>query len=89
MKNPVYTGAVVLRKFDKPSYKLEYRKQIPLEELELAENAHEPIISKEDFEQAQTLRKSKYVSSFDKNKEPHKYVGILFCGRCKMAMKNL
>lgn len=88
LKNPVYTGAVVLRKFDKPSYKLEYRKQIPLEELELAENAHEPIISKEDFEQAQTLRKSKYVSSFDKNKEPHKYVGILFCGRCKMAMKK-
>lgn len=88
LKNPVYTGAVILRKFDKPSYKLEYRKQIPLNELELAANAHEPIISKEDFEHAQTLRKSKYVSSFDKNKEPHKYVGILFCGKCKMAMKK-
>ena len=35
LKNPVYTGAVVLRKFDKPSYKLKYRKAIPLEELEL------------------------------------------------------
>ncbi len=30
LKNPVYTGAVVIRKFDKPSYKLNYRKAIPL-----------------------------------------------------------
>lgn len=88
LKNPVYTGAVVIRKYDKPSYKLSYRKAIPLEELELIPDAHEAIISKEDFEQAQQIRKEHRVPYFDKNKEPHKYVGMLFCGKCKTAMRK-
>ncbi len=88
LKNPVYTGAVVIRKFDKPSYKLDYRKAIPLEELELIPDAHEAIISKEEFAQAQQIRKDHRVSYFDKNKKPHKYVGLLFCGKCKTAMRK-
>ena len=88
LKNPVYTGAVVIRKFDKPSYKLNYRKAIPLEELELIPDAHEAIISKEEFARAQQIRKDHRVSYFDKNKEPHKYVGLLFCGKCKTAMRK-
>ena len=44
LKNPVYTGAVVIKKFVKPSYKLSYRKAITLEELELLPDAHEAII---------------------------------------------
>lgn len=88
LKNPVYTGTVVIRKFDKPSYKLSYRKAIPLEELELIPDAHEAIISKEDFEQAQQIRKERRVPYFDRNKETHKYVGLLFCGKCKTAMRK-
>ena len=88
LKNPVYTGAVVVRKFDKPSYKLNYRKKIPVEELELIENAHEAIISKEDFAQVQQIRKEHRVPYFDKNKEPHKYAGLLFCGKCKTVMRK-
>ena len=88
LKNPVYTGAIVLRKFDHPSYKLKYRRQIPLEEKELVEDAHEAIISKEDFDQTQLIRKKNQVPYFDKNKEPHKYVGILFCGKCSAAMRK-
>ena len=88
LKNPVYTGAVVIRKYDKPSYKLSYRKVILLEELELIPDAHEAIISKEDFGQAQQIRKEHRVPYFDKNKEPHKYVGMLFCGKCKTAMRK-
>lgn len=88
LKNPVYTGAVVIRKSDKTSYKLKYRKAIPLDELELIPDAHEMIISKEEFAQAQQIRKDHRVSYFDKNKEPHKYVGLLFCGKCKTAMRK-
>lgn len=88
LKNPVYMGAIVLRKYDKPSYKLSYRKSIPLEELELVPDSHETIISKEDFEKAQEIRKGHRVPYFDKNKEPHKYVGLLFCGKCKTAMRK-
>lgn len=88
LKNPVYTGAVMIRKFDRPSYKLNYRKANLLEEQELIPDAHESIISKEDFEQAQKIRKEHRVPYFDKNKGPHKYVGLLFCGKCKMAMRK-
>ena len=87
LKNPVYTGAVVIRKYDKPSYKLSYRKLIPPEELELIPDAHEAIISEEDFEQAQQIRKEHRVPCFNKNKEPHKFGGLLFCGKCKTVIK--
>ncbi|MCI5650440.1 MAG: recombinase family protein [Fusicatenibacter sp.] len=61
LKNPVYTGAIVLRKTDKPSYKLPYRKEIPPEKQELIPNAHDAIISKEDFGQAQQIRRRNRV----------------------------
>lgn len=88
LKNPIYTGAIVIRKIDKPSYKLNYRRTIPLEEMELVPDSHEAIISKEDFEQVQKIRKDHRVPYFDKNKEPHKYAGLLFCGKCKTAMRK-
>ena len=88
LKNPVYTGAVVIRKHERPSYKLKYRKAIPLEEMELVPDAHEAIISKEEFTQVQQIRQGRQVPYFDRNKEPHKYVGLLFCGKCKTAMRK-
>lgn len=88
LKNPVYTGAVVIRKHERPSYKLKYKKAIPLEEMELVPDAHEAIISKEEFDRVQQIRKGRRVSYFDKNNEPHKYVGLLFCGKCKTAMRK-
>ena len=88
LKNPIYTGAVVIRKHEKPSYKLNYRRSIPLEEMELVSDAHDAIISKEEFDLAQQIRKGRRVSYFDKNNETHKYVGLLFCGKCKTAMRK-
>lgn len=88
LKNPVYTGAIVLRKYHKPSYKLKYKKEIPLDERELIEDTHEAIISKADFEQAKQVRANNRVPYFDENKEPHKYVGLLFCGKCGTVMRK-
>ena len=51
-------------------------------------DAHEAIISKEEFDRVQQIRKGRRVSYFDKNNEPHKYVGLLFCGKCKTAMRK-
>lgn len=48
----------------------------------------EAIISKEEFDLVQQIRKGRRVPCFDKNKEPHKYVGLLFCGKCKTAMRK-
>ena len=88
LKNPIYTGAVVIRKSNRPSYKLKYKKAIPLEEMELVPDAHEAIVSKEEFDQVQQIRQERRISYFDRNKEPHKYVGLLFCGKCKTAMRK-
>ena len=88
LKNPSYTGAVVIRKYNRPSYKLKYKKAIPLEEMELVPDAHEAIISKEEFDQVQQIRQERRIPYFDRNKEPHKYVGLLFCGKCKTAMRK-
>lgn len=88
LKNPIYTGAVVIRKYNRPSYKLKYKKAIPLEEMELVPDAHEAIISKEEFDQVQQIRQERRIPYFDRNKEPHKYVGLLFCGKCKTAMRK-
>lgn len=86
--NPIYTGAIVLRKYDKPSYKLNDRKQIPLEKRELIENAHAAIISKEEFDKAQTQRKNNRVPYFDNKGKVHKYAGLLFCGKCGTVMRK-
>lgn len=59
-----------------------------MEEMELVPDAHEAIISKEEFDLVQQIRKGRRVPCFDKNKEPHKYVGLLFCGKCKTAMRK-
>ena len=88
LQNPVYTGAIVLRKTEKPSYKLKYKRQIPLAERELCENAHEAIISKEQFEEAQRKRKERRITCFDESAPPHKYAGVLFCGKCGYAMRK-
>lgn len=88
LKDPLYTGAVVIRKFEKPSYKLKYKKPIPLENMELVPDAHEAIISKEDFDLVQQRKQRRQIPYFDRNKKKHKYVGLLFCGKCKTAMRK-
>lgn len=88
LKNPVYIGAGAVRKSEKPSHKLSYRKSIPLEKLELILDVHEAIISKEEFEQVQKIRRKRRVVYFDRKREPHKYAGLIFCGGCKTAMSK-
>lgn len=57
LTNPVYTGALVLQKTEKLSYKTEKRRKIPLKEQKLIRNIHEAIVSIEDFKKVQDIRK--------------------------------
>ncbi|MDD6057781.1 MAG: recombinase family protein [Clostridiales bacterium] len=82
LKNPIYMGAIAIRKREK----------------ELVPNAHEPIISEEEFYRAQKRREENRISYFDSKGKPqgrripypapHKYVGLLFCGKCKAVMRK-
>lgn len=88
LQNPVYTGAIVLRKTERVSYKLKYKRVIPLAEREVCENAHEAIITKEQFEKAQMEREKRRVTNFAHAAPPHKYAGMLHCGICGYAMRK-
>lgn len=88
LKNPVYTGAVVLKKTEKLSYKLKNTKVIPLSERELCEHAHEAIISKEQFEQVQKIMENRKALYFNHAEPVHKYSGLLFCGKCGYRMRK-
>lgn len=56
--------------------------------MELVPDAHEAIISKEEFVRFSRSDQERRIPYFDRNKEPHKYVGLLFCGKCKTAMRK-
>ena len=62
---------------------------IPSSEWERIYNNHEPIISKEDFEEVQKryTNNTKTVSkgSRDKYKESYPLIGKLYCGGCRRA----
>lgn len=86
LNNPVYVGAVVLRKFDRPSYKRKERIPIALENQNLIYHAHPAIITREEFDQVQRIRRGRKSQQDGTKGEPHKYAGLLFCGECKNAM---
>lgn len=88
LANPVYTGAIVLKKNPEPSDNREWGGKLFLENQQCMENAHEAIISKKDFEQVQIQRRERRIPYFEKEGKVHKYAGLLFCGECGMAMRK-
>ncbi len=88
LKNPVYTGAVVVKKTEKTSYKSEHRKEIPLSHRELCRAAHEPILEAQQFWQVQKIRENRKVSHLSIKQPSHKYTGLLYCGKCGYRMQK-
>ncbi len=65
--------------------------RLPEEKWIIAENTHEAIISRSDFETAERILKNSKTASFKaKNKSENKKLNI-YCGRCglKMSLKNI
>lgn len=85
MTNENYTGTLVQGKGEKVNYKVERVLAKPEEKWIRVENAHEAIISREDFELVQELLKFD-IRAGDGEKKAHKYVGLLFCGDCMEPM---
>lgn len=81
LKNQVYIGNLVQFKRRKLNYKSKIRITVPEEERYICENTHEPIISKEKFEQVQALIKGN--TSFKKGtKHDYLFKGLLYCADC-------
>lgn len=54
----------------------------------MIKNAHEAIISEMDFLKTQEIMEQHRNLLFEKNRKPHKYAGILFCGKCGAVMRK-
>lgn len=84
LNNQVYIGNIVQRKFGKVSYKSKKKIKLPKEEWIVAENMHEPIISKETFEQVQNMKKIK--SGVGQKKYDYLLKGLVYCADCGAKM---
>jgi len=86
LSNRVYTGDLILnktytRKFDG------IKKHYADEEWFVVENFHKALVSKEDFEYIQGLKK-KTKAIIHKEKKPNYLKGKIFCGKCGHKLKR-
>ncbi len=84
LNNEVYIGNIIQRKFDKVNYKSKKKIKLPKEEWIISENMHEPIISKEIFNQVQNIKKIK--SGVGKKKYDYLLKGLVYCSECGAKM---
>lgn len=67
------------------SHKVKKEIEVPEEDWIVVENAHEPIISKMDFDAVQILM-SRDTKAIAGQSEAYMYAGILYCGDCGSSM---
>ena len=84
LNNQVYIGNIVQRQYDKVNYKSKKKIKLPEEEWIIAENMHEPIISKEIFKQVQNVKKLK--CGVGKKKYDYLLKGLVYCSECGAKM---
>lgn len=84
--NKAYIGSVVQRQRTTRNYK--DRKTIYLDEKDhiIVDDMHEPVISKEQFNRAQEILKSKCTKTSRHSKKLYLFSGMLRCSGCKSSM---
>ena len=80
LKNKVYIGSVVGRKYQKISHKISKVRMTKEEEHVVVENMHEPIIDLDLWNKAQEKLKEKNITRIRKYDHPLK--GLVFCKEC-------
>lgn len=85
LKNPVYTGVLEQGRNTTPSYKVKRRVSRPRKEWSIVEDAHEAVVSREDFAAVQK------ALSLDTRTSPGSgmvelFSGMVSCGECGAAM---
>lgn len=85
LKDEIYTGKLIQGKYGKPNYKVKEYVKRNADEVFVTENAHEAIISKQDFELVQRLMRLDTRISPKKN-ALHLFSRILICGCCGNRM---
>ncbi|MGN1058950.1 MAG: recombinase family protein, partial [Clostridia bacterium] len=85
LQNEIYIGNMVQGKNTTYSYKIKQCRAIPKEDWIIVEGTHEPIVSKEIFEKAQSLF-NKNIRVAPQKKEVDLFSGFVKCADCLRAM---
>lgn len=90
LSNVTYTGTLLLQKTFRENYITKRTKHNKGEKpMYIVENNHEPIISKEVFEEVQRIRKIRAVINCSRRKGPiYPFTGLIFCGECNHRFKH-
>lgn len=87
LKNEMYIGNMVQGKNTTMSYKIKQCRAIPKEDWIIVEGTHEPIVSKEIFEKAQSLF-NKNIRVAPQKREVDLFSGFVKCADCHRAMNK-
>ena len=85
LKNEIYVGSMVQGRQYTPSYRSKKREPIPKEDWVVVPDMHEPIVSRELFDEAQKRMgaRKKTIKAKD---EPDLFAGLFFCEACGTSM---
>lgn len=85
LNNPVYMGTLVQGKRSTPNYKVKKQFPVPKDRWVTVENAHEPIVSRETFDNvAKILRADTRTAPGEE--AVFTLSGLVYCGDCKRSM---
>lgn len=84
--NRVYLGDTIQGVSEKVSFKSKKTRRLPKEQWVITENTHEPIITREEFFQAERIRNSKKLFGGQHKGGLHFFKGLIFCGSCGNPM---
>ncbi len=87
LKDPVYMGTLAQGRRSRPNYKIKKPIEIPKDKWIVAEHCHEPIVSKEIFENVARLLEADTRTS-PGNEVVFMLAGLLYCGDCKRSMSR-
>lgn len=87
LENEAYLGHTVQHKEERMSYKDHRTKAVSPEEWIKVENTHEPIISRELWEECRMVDRLNSRPRLNKMKEVSLFSGLLYCADCGFAMR--
>ena len=87
LKDPVYMGTLAQGRRSRPNYKIKKPIEIPKDKWIVAEHCHEPIVSKEIFENVARLLETD-TRTAPGNEAVFMLSGLLYCGDCKRSMSR-
>ena len=87
LKNEMYVGCMVQGRQYTPSYRSNKREPVPKEDWIVVPDMHEPIVTRELFDEAQKKMQArkKVIKPLD---EPRLFSGLFYCEACGTAMRQ-